>query len=203
MRNILIALGFLVFGCSDITDHTAEQEALCAHIEGANANQCNAGDSFSPLTCQSAFASFESWWRDDAATEFNTCLTNSACYPQAEGVPGPSIEMPVGVCMDYLIYSGISPTTAETAASVNVCVKLNACAELGSYTIPGCEQIVLNPYADGSLFLLMNDATAAKVEACNTSTCNTYKGCVTDVFLNAGAFNAVRNTRIRMPAVLR
>lgn len=202
MRNVLIALGFLMFGCG-VADHDSERVAACAHIEGSATDQCNGGDDFAPLSCPSALAKFEGWWRDSLISEFNLCMLNSACYPGAQGIPGPSIDMPMGVCMDYMLYSGLMPSPAEQATADNVCMKLNSCSLINIYTLAQCEEIVLNPYVDGSLFLLMNDSVAQQVDACNTSDCVNYKSCVSNVFSSVGAYSSIKGIQVKMPAILR
>lgn len=205
MNKVLVVMSLccsmLVMGCNNNPDHDAERKAVCAHSEGAAAGECNAGDSFSPLTCEETLSQFESWWRGDAQTDVNDCMVASACYPSVEG-PGPSISQPLEVCLEEVLLSVLKPTDGEKKAAASYCEKASACGELGSFTVADCEDILLNPNGEGELFLLMGDDLAAAIQACNTSSCANYGTCVDNALTSAGAFSGLHGSKVRMPAFL-
>ena len=201
MKKIFL-ISLILFGCGKV-DHNKERQSVCEHIEGFGDSECSANDDFSPLTCETALQQFEGWWRDDAQTAVNDCLSAAACYATADGVPGPSIEVPLQYCLGVELYSKLQPTDAQTQAVSKFCVRAGQCDELGAYTISGCEEVLLNPYADGQLFLMMSDQIANSVAACNTSKCEDFDNCVYTVLGNAGVFDTVMNTQITMPLLMR
>lgn len=189
-------------GCSN-PDHEKERKDVCTHSEGYAADQCNAGDDFSPDTCLSALDRFEGWWRGDVQTAVNNCLIESACYTSADDTPGPSIQVPLQVCLGRELLVSLKPTDAQTQAISRFCIRASACGELSDYTILQCEEVLLSPYDEGPLFLMMNDQIAAGVGNCDKSDCADFLPCVTNVLQLAGAFDNVMNVGIKMPALVR
>lgn len=202
MRTLLTTLLLGLFAACGASDHNSERTILCNHIEGNGYGECFGGDDFRPLTCESAFAQFESWWRDDAQTAVNVCIENYACYPKAEHLAGPSISEPLTTCMNDVLYSVLKPTKAETIAVSNLCAKFDSCDDLGKYTITECEEVLLNPYGEGDLFLFMDDTTAGRINGCRDYGCSYYWSCVNGVFKSAGAYSSVRDVKMRLPSLL-
>ena len=202
MKKLMALMCILVAGCGS-PDHEKERKNVCEHSEGFAVGDCNAGDDFSPLTCLQALDQFEGWWRGDAQTAVNNCLISSACYAQADDTPGPSVTIPLQLCLGTELISSLQPTNGETQAVSRYCTKAGQCGELGSYAITDCEEILLNPYDDGQLFLMMDDQIASIVGDCDKSDCTSFDGCVTDVFHQAGVFNSVKNTGVKMPKIMR
>lgn len=202
MKKILALICLSFIGCG-AADHEKERKTVCEHIEGYASGDCNAGDDFSPDTCLSALDKFEGWWRSDAQTAVNSCLASAACYTAADGIPGPSIEVPLQLCLGKELISSLSPTDAQTQAVSRFCIRAAACNELGDYTIEGCEEVLLSPYDDGPLFLMMSDQVAAGVGNCDKSVCADFDTCVTNVLQLAGAFDSVMNVSMKMPTLMR
>jgi len=201
MKRFIIAL-LCVVGCG-VADHEKERKDVCEHIEGTAVKDCNAGDDFSPLTCITAFNQFEGWWRDDAQTAVNNCLISSACYASAEGVPGPSVQVPLQFCLGVELFSSLKPTSAETHAVSRFCTKANDCGELGDYSVTDCQSILLNPYDDGPIFLMMNDAVSNNVANCDKLNCVDFNNCVNEVLQSVGASTTMNGVGINMPLFLR
>lgn len=201
MKKTLIALLFII-GCGG-PNHGQDIKDVCEHIEGVAYNDCNAGDDFSPLTCETALSQFEGWWRTDAQASVNHCLSSSACYASGDGVPGPSIQVPLQLCMSTELVSSLQPTDAQTQAVSRFCIKAGQCGELQSYSILDCEGILLNPYDDGPIFLMMNDQVAASVGNCDKAICDDFDSCVNGQLQSAGALSTMNGVGVKMPALMR
>jgi len=198
MKNLLALLFITVIGCG--ADHEKERKDVCQHSEGFTYLDCNAGDDFSPLTCITAMDQFEGWWRGDVQTSINKCLISSACYAKADGIPGPSIEIPLQFCLNVELLS-LNPTDSESDAARRYCTKAIACEEL-TYTISDCEEVLLNPYDQGQLFLMMSDDVANNVAACDQLTCTNFDSCVLTALHLAGAFSSVSTAVVKMPSLI-
>lgn len=199
----LLALLCLSVVCCGRADHEKERKDVCEHSEGYADGDCNAGDDFTPLTCLTAMDQLEGWWRGDAQSGVNNCLVASSCYAKADGVPGPSIQVPLQLCMGVELFSNLKPTDAETNAVARYCTKASSCGELENYTILDCEEVLLSPFDDGQLFLIMNDQVSLSVANCDKSSCADFDGCVLNALHLAGAFNSVMGASIKMPKFLR
>lgn len=198
--KIIFAIACMFFvGCDP--GHEKERADVCEHSEGFANDSCNAGDDFSPLTCLTAIEQLENWWRDDAQTAINNCLLSSACYAKADGVPGPSIQVPLQLCLNVELVS-LRPTDAQAQAVTKFCVKAKKCGELDNYTILQCEEVLLSPYDDGQLFLMMNDQIAENISNCDKSICDNFDNCVITTFYTAGAFNNINGVGVKMPAIM-
>lgn len=200
MKKIVLICLF-VLGCG-APDHERERKEVCDHSEGFASGQCAANDDFSPLTCITALDQFENWWRSDAQTDINTCLSSSACYPSADGTTGPSIVVPLQSCLASELNS-LQPTDAQNKAVTRYCIKASACDELQSYTISGCQQILLNPFDQGDLFLMMNDQVATQVGDCDKSQCGDLDPCVIDAFQTVGALSDVYGSKVNQPQLMK
>lgn len=198
MKKIILALACIFIGCGSQDQY----KAACDHIEGYGYDECNAGDDFSPLTCVTALEQFESWWRSDAQAAVNHCLASTACYSKANETPGPSIQIPLQVCLSTALTASLQPTDAQTKAISRFCVKAAKCNELEDYTIAGCEEVLLNPYDDGPLFLMMNDQVANTIADCDKQICDNFDGCVIDSLSSAGVFGNMNGVSIKMPAMM-
>jgi hypothetical protein len=197
MRSVVFIGLLLAAGCNKVS-HEKEIQEVCFHIEGTQYTQCNAGDDFSPHTCLTALEQYEGWWRGDAQTAVNKCMAEAACYPYEENMVGPSIVSPLEICLqeELLIEQ---PTTAQNDAVSRYCVRANACAIIGYLTETGCADYLLNPYGDGSLFLMMDDVVAARVGACESSNCPDLNACVEGVFNSSGAYNSIMSYAFQHP----
>lgn len=200
MKKLLAFICLAVISCGS-PDHEKERKDVCQHSEGFTGSDCNAGDDFSPLTCLAAMDQFENWWRGDVQSAINSCLVSSACYAKADGVPGPSIEVPLQLCLGTELLS-LKPTDKETEAARRYCTKAVACGTL-SYTITDCQEILLNSYDEGQLFLMMSDSVATSVSSCDQSACADFNPCVLNALHLAGAFNSVNGAAIKMPSFMK
>lgn len=200
MRKITL-LCLFVLSCG-APNHDKEREEVCDHSEGFASDQCAADDDFSPLTCITALEQFEGWWRGDAQSAVNNCIISSACYPQADGTTGPSIIIPLQSCLASELNS-LQPTDAENKAVTRYCIRASACNELQSYTISGCQQILLNPFDQGDLFLMMNDQVSSSVAECDKSQCGDLDTCVLDALQIAGALNNVYGAKANAPQLMK
>jgi len=196
----LLVLAMCMIGCG--ADHERERKEVCEHSEGLADGDCNAGDDFSPLTCITAMDQFENWWRGDAQTAINHCLSSSACYTSADNITGPSIVVPLQFCLKTELISSLQPTDGETRAVSRYCIKASQCGKLGAYTIIDCEEVLLSPYDDGQLFLMMNDQVSSNIANCDKLSCADFDNCVLTSLHLAGAFSSVMNTNINIPKLM-
>jgi hypothetical protein len=201
MKTFFVLMCMFVIGCGN-PDHEKERKDACEHSEGFAAGNCNAGDDFSPLTCLEAMDQFEGWWRGDAQTAVNHCLTSSACYAQADNTPGPSIVVPLQLCLGTELIDSLQPTNSETQAVSRFCTKAEQCGELAGYTVSNCEEILLNPYDDGQLFLMMSDQVSVNVANCDKSACVDFDNCVLTGLHLSGAFNSINGANVKMPKLM-
>ncbi len=200
MKKIFLIL-FLLAGCGGL-NHDQERTDVCSHIEGYQSGQCNAGDDFGELTCETTLAQYQGWWRGDVQTDVNHCIASFACYTDIVGTTGPSIVAPLENCLDNEMLSGLSSTEAQNKAVERVCNKFSVCGQLNSFTIQQCNAELLSPYSDGKVMLLMNDDLASKVAACDSSICIDFISCIKGIFIEANVFSTAMGSSISMPQLL-